>query len=57
MTLDTLAALAAVAGLVIAALIIYGVAHEARHAQELDDQGWPVDWPDRQKQPWGGGDL
>ena len=57
MTLNVLAALAAIAGPVIAALLIYGIVYEARHAQELDDQGWPVDWTDRQKRPWGGGDL
>lgn len=57
MTLNVLAALAAIAGVAIAALLIYGIAYEARHAQELDDHGWPVDWPDRQRQPWGGVDL
>lgn len=57
MTPDSLAALAAIAGLVTAALLVGGIAHEAKNAQELDDQGWPDNWPDRQRQPWGGGDL
>ena len=43
MTFNVLAALAAIAGIVIA-LLVYGIAHEARHAQELDDQGWTADW-------------